>query len=107
MSAPCCCPRRLRLALRAEERAPPADLHDLDRGAAASARQPRAAIYLELVLELAGLAEQVHVGLVVERGAAEPDRLLQNLLHRPVEAPHLLRRQRVRHPVVPEPGGEE
>ena len=48
------------------------DLDRLDRRPAPAARQPLAAVDLELVLVLARLAEQVDVRLVLERRAAQP-----------------------------------
>src|SRR5687768_10143764 len=69
------------LALRAEVGVAPRDLHGLDRRPAATARQPRPPVDLELVLKLPGLAEQVKVRLVVQRRPPEADRILQDLLH--------------------------
>src|SRR2546427_146290 len=91
------------LALRAEVGVALRDLHALDRRPAPPTRQADPPVHLQLVLVLARLAEQVDVGLVVEGGAARLDRLLQRLLDGAVEATDLLRRERVRHPVVAEP----
>src|SRR5216110_1442611 len=57
----------------------------LDRRPAPPARQPFASIDLELGLVLAGLAEQIQVGLVVQRRPARLDRVLQDLLDRAVQ----------------------
>src|SRR6478672_12276856 len=66
------------------------DLDRLDRRAAASAREPGTVVHLQLLLVGARLAEQVEVRLVVQRRAAELDRLLQHLLDRAVQPPDLL-----------------
>src|SRR5438270_12468537 len=72
------------LALGAVVGAPVRDPDHLDRGAAPPAGQTAAAVHLQLVLVLPGLAEQVEVCLVAERGAAVPDGLLHDLLDGPV-----------------------
>src|SRR5436853_4925567 len=99
--------QRSALALRAVVGVPPAHLDGLDRRPAAPAREAEPPVHLELVLELPGLAEQIDVRVVVERGAPVADRVLERLLDRAVEPTHLLRRQRVRHAVVAEPRREE
>src|SRR6266581_4687238 len=100
-------PPRLGLALRAEVGAAPADGHALDGGPAPPALLALAAVHLELPLELAGPAEQVHVGLVVERRAPVADGFLDHFLDGPVQPADLLRGQGVRHPVVAEARREQ
>src|SRR5207247_9450187 len=90
---------RSALALGAVVAAAAGDLDHLDRGPAPAARQPPAPVDLELGRELARLAVQVHVGLVLERGASEPDRLLHDLAQRAIQPADLLRREGVRHAV--------
>src|SRR6478672_10135506 len=95
------------LTLRTEVAGPLLDLDGLDRGPAPPAGQSLPAVDLELVLVLARLAEQIQVRLVLERGAARLDRVLEDLLDRAVEPSNLLGRERVAHPVVSDPRREQ
>src|SRR5207247_2421568 len=87
------------LTLRAVVAVAARDLHGLDRGPAPAAGQPPPPVDLELGRELARLPVQVDVRLVLQRGPAEPDRILYHLAQRAVKTADLLRRERVRHPV--------
>src|SRR5438552_3515640 len=78
------------LALGTEVAVSPPDLDRIDGGPAPSAWQPPATVHLELGLELAWLAEQVDVGLVVQGGPTEADGVLHHLAHGPVQAADLL-----------------
>src|SRR5437867_4228180 len=79
------------LALGTVVRGSLGDLHGLDRRAAPPARKAGAPVHLQLRAELAGLAEEVHVGVIVQRGTARLDRFLQGLLDPAVEPADLLR----------------
>src|SRR4029453_6006228 len=85
----------------------PLEFDRLDRCSAPAAGLALATVDLELRLELARLAEQVHVGLVVQRGPPEPDGFLDHFAHGSVQAADLLRGQRVAGPVLAKAGGEK
>src|SRR5437660_12744675 len=93
---------RSHLALRAVIRGtvPPPVAHD--RRSAPAARLALLPIHLQVVLELPLLPIQVAVGLVFQRDPAVTDAVLEDLLHRAIQTAHLLRRQLVRGPLVPE-----
>ena len=100
-------PRRSDLTRRAEEggTARHALAHDDVTTARARLAFPRVDVVELLVL--AGTSEEVDVLLVGERRAPVLHRVLQRLHHRPVEAAHLLRRERVTHAVPPQAGTPE
>src|SRR5437762_5870243 len=95
------------LALGTEVAGSSVHLDRIDRGSAPAARLALPSVDPELALELPGLAQEVDVGLVGQRGAAVPHGLLEHFAHGPVQAPDLLRGQRVAHVVVAKARGEE
>src|SRR6266511_787355 len=66
------------------------DLDHIDGRATAAARQPLSPVDLELRLELYRLAEQIHVGLVVEGRPPISDGVLHHFPDRSVKPPDFL-----------------